>query len=98
VRIGGAWVGLGLGDSSDEVQRIKAFMRRKFSYAAGLSDTSLYDDQMRAAVAEMQARYKAAGQIGEHMIDAMVFFGRRTAPHVSYTTAEAVEFLLSTNK
>jgi len=63
MRIGGAWVGLGLGDSSEEVRKLRAFMRRKFSYAAALTDSSLYDAQMRDAVAEMQRRYTAAGQL-----------------------------------
>jgi hypothetical protein len=66
VRIGGAWVGLGLGDSSEEIRRIKTHMRRKFSYAKTLADTSLFDQPMAAAVTEMQARYKSSGQIGVH--------------------------------
>ncbi|OBF14378.1 hypothetical protein [Mycolicibacterium conceptionense] len=63
MRIGGDYVGLGLGDSSDEVRKIKAFMRRKFSYAASLADTELYDEAMTAVVAEMQTRYNMAGQL-----------------------------------
>ena len=66
MRIGGQWVGLGKGDTSPEVQKIKAHMRLRFkSYAGELADTPLYDDQMVAAVTEMQRRYKAAGRIGE---------------------------------
>ncbi|WP_201787853.1 hypothetical protein, partial [Klebsiella pneumoniae] len=62
MRIDGQYVGLGLGDSSDEIRRIKTFMRKKFaSYAGDLADTPLYDEQMTAAVAEMQARYNTAG-------------------------------------
>ena len=63
MRIGGAWVGLGLGDASEEVRKIRAFMRRKFSYAKDLADGSVYDAAMAAAVAEMQRRYTAAGQL-----------------------------------
>ncbi|MDG5773969.1 hypothetical protein [Mycolicibacterium fortuitum] len=63
MRIGGDYVGLGLGDSSDEVRKIKAYMRRKFSYARDLADTELYDEAMTAVVAEMQARYNVAGQL-----------------------------------
>jgi hypothetical protein len=62
MRIGGAWVGLGLGDASEEVRKVRAFMRRKFSYAQ-LPDSSLYDEAMVAAVAEMQRRYNALGQL-----------------------------------
>lgn len=63
MKIAGAWVGLGLGDSSDEVLRFKAFLRKKFTYAGGLSDTRLYDEQTVAVVAEMQRRYNAAGKL-----------------------------------
>lgn len=66
MRIAGAWVGLGFGDISPEIRDIKNFMRRKFSYAQNLKDTSLYDEQMAAAVTEMQTRYAKAGQIGPH--------------------------------
>lgn len=66
MRVAGVWVGLGIGDVSPEVRAIKAFMRKKFSYAKDLKDTSLYDEQMVNAVTEMQARYAKAGQIGLH--------------------------------
>ncbi len=57
--IGGQWVGLGLGDSSLEIRKIKEYMRRKFgSYAGHLADTELYDQQMVSIVMEMQRRYK----------------------------------------
>jgi hypothetical protein len=59
---------LGIGDSSDEIRAIKTFMRRKFSYAATLADSSLYDSQMVNAVADMQKRYAAAGKIGDHTL------------------------------
>ena len=68
VRVAGVWVGLGIGDSSDEIRALKAFMRRKFSYAATLADSSLYDSQMVNAVADMQKRYAAAGKIGQHTL------------------------------
>lgn len=64
MRIAGQWVGLGLGDSSQEIRDIKAFMRRKFSYARGLADTSLYDRQMVEVVTDMQSRYNTGfGQL-----------------------------------
>lgn len=66
MRIGGAYVGLGLGDVSEEIRRIKAHMRKKFSYAKTLADTSIYDQQMVVAVTEMQARYAKSSQIGLH--------------------------------
>lgn len=57
MRIAGQWVGFGLGDSHEEIRRLKSFMRKKFSYARDLADTSLYDQEMVEAVTEMQARY-----------------------------------------
>ena len=63
MRIGGQYVGLGLGDSSDEIREIKAFMRKKFSYAKGLADTSLYNDAMVLVVTEMQKRYRDSGKL-----------------------------------
>lgn len=65
MRVAGQWVGLGLGDTSEEVRALKDHMRRKFSYAK-LADTTLYDVPMVNAVTEMQKRYKAAGKIGAH--------------------------------
>ena len=64
MRIGGSWVGLGLLDSSAEIQQIKAFLRKKFSYAAHLADTPLFDQQMFDVVFEMQTRYHQAGKLG----------------------------------
>lgn len=63
MRIGGAYVGLGIGDVSEETRRLKAHMRKKFSYAKTLADTSIFDQQMVDAVVEMQKRYNAAGQL-----------------------------------
>jgi hypothetical protein len=63
MRIANQWVGWGLGDSDEEVRKIKSFMRKKLSYAKDLRDTSLYDQQMLVAVAEMQRRYNAGGTL-----------------------------------
>lgn len=96
MRVAGMWVGLGFGDVSDEVRAIKAFLRRKFSYAAHLADTSLYDELMVAVVAEMQSRYAAQGKIGDHtpgIINvetkyAMGYLPRPTAPKPVVFTVE----------
>lgn len=66
MRVAGVWLGLGLGDSSEEIRRIKEFMRRKFSYARQLVDSPSYDVQMVNVVTEMQSRYLRAGTIGAH--------------------------------
>lgn len=63
MRIGGAWVGLGVDDVDPEIGRLKTFMRRKFSYAAHLADTDVFDEQMFTAVYEMQSRYHAQGKL-----------------------------------
>jgi hypothetical protein len=69
VRIAGDYVGLGLGDASDEVGKVRDFGRRKFSYWRNLPDartaqgTPLFDEAMTTAVAEMQFRYNTAGQL-----------------------------------
>lgn len=64
MRIGGQFVGWGLGDSHEEIRALKAFMRKKFSYARNLADTTLYDESMVTAVADMQARYNTGyGQL-----------------------------------
>ena len=67
MRVAGAWIGLGLGDVSDEVRAIKTFLRRKFSYARDLDDSRVYDGHLVTVVAEMQARYAAQGKIGAHV-------------------------------
>ena len=64
MKIGGAWVGWGLGDESDEIARFKTYMRGKFSYAKALTDDGIFDDATLTAVLEMQRRYVAAGKIG----------------------------------
>lgn len=69
MKIDGAWVGIGLGDASEEVGKIRDFGRRKFSYWKELPDTHdaqglpLFDEAMTNAVSEMQARYNTAGQL-----------------------------------
>jgi hypothetical protein len=84
VRIGGQWVGWGLGDSDQEIRKIKAHIRRKFSYASALADNSLYDEATAAAVAEVQRRYEASGQLAK---------GKYIPGVVNYATKVAVGYL-----
>ena len=63
MKIGGTWVGWGLGDTFPEIQTYKAFLRRKFSYARALADTALYDQQMVDVVYQMQSAYNAQGRL-----------------------------------
>ena len=53
----GAWLGLGIGDVDPEVSRVKAFLKRKFSYAAALDDSDVYTLELAAVVSTMQKNY-----------------------------------------
>jgi len=65
--VNGAWAGWGLGDHSIKdftVQRAKDYMRRAYrSYAGGLADTNIFDQQMQDVVVEMQNRLVKSGQL-----------------------------------
>jgi hypothetical protein len=63
MRIGGAWVGWGLGDDLPEIRAFKSFLRGKFSYAKPLADSSVYDQQMVDVVLQMQRAYTAQGKL-----------------------------------
>ena len=64
MRIGGQYVGIGLGDSSEEIAKIKAFMVKKFaSYAGHLGEGPDFDQAMMDAVVEMQGRYNDNGAL-----------------------------------
>lgn len=91
MRVGGVWVGWGLGDNSTgdfTVRNAKAFMRKKFpSYAGGLADTNAFDQQMLDAVWEMQRRYFESGRLhaptGILDLDTQVVMGfKKAAPPV----------------
>lgn len=60
----GNYIGLGLGDASEEIKTIKAYMRRMYrSYAGGLADTVFYDAEMVVVVSDMQNRLVASGKL-----------------------------------
>lgn len=84
MRIGQQWIGWGLGDSHPEVKTLKSFMRKKFGYAQTLADTSVYDQQMVNAVAEMQRRYNASGALPT---------GKYTPGVINYATKVAMGFI-----
>lgn len=84
MRIAGAWVGWGPGDSHEEIRALKAFMRKKFSYAKALADTPDYDEQMVAVVTDMQARYATGyGQL----------YGKYTPGILNYETKVVMGFI-----
>ena len=85
MKVGGQWVGWGLGDAGhEEVRALKAFMRRKFSYAKHLGDHTVYDQQMVNAVVEMQQRYAASGALKP---------GKYTPGVINYATKVAMGFV-----
>jgi hypothetical protein len=73
VILGGQWVGLGLGDSSPEIRKIKDFMRRMYrSYAGGLADTELYDQQMVNVVLIMQGKLRDSGKLPADKVNGVI--------------------------
>ena len=65
--VNGIWVGWGLGDHSTAdmtVKNAKAYMRAMYkSYAGGLADTNVFDQQMQDIVVQMQNRLVASGAL-----------------------------------
>lgn len=62
--LNGKYIGLGVGDRSDEIRAIRAFMRRVYkSYAGGLEDTDLYDAALATVVSDMQSRLVRSGKL-----------------------------------
>ena len=84
MRVGGQYIGVGLGDVTEEVRRLRAHMRTKFSYARSLADTNVYDQEMVEAVIEMQRRYNAAGKLAA---------GKYTPGVINYATKIAMGFV-----
>jgi hypothetical protein len=65
VRIGGVYVGLGEGDRSPEVAKLKALLKRKFAPArATLDDGDVFTPALTAEVKRIQAVYTAQGKPG----------------------------------
>lgn len=94
--LAGKYVGLGLGDASDEVGKIREFMRRKFaSYAGGLPDTRtrdgvpLFDAPMTQAVLKMQYAYRDEGKLNPVLCNGVV--GLSTKVVMGYLPASQYE-------
>jgi hypothetical protein len=84
MRVAGQYIGIGLGDVTEEVRRLKAHMRRKFGYAKNLDDTTVFDQQTLDAVIEMQKRYNASGTL---------VTGKYTPGIVNYATKVVMGFV-----
>jgi hypothetical protein len=60
MRIGGKWVGFGLGPPPDEDPKIVEFkkkLKKKFSYAKQLDDSAVYTEELALVVIEAQGRW-----------------------------------------
>lgn len=94
--IGGKWVGLGLGDASIEVGRIREFMRRKFhGYAGNLPDTRtpsgvpLFDVPLAEATITMQRAYADQGKLSPDLVNG--YIGASTKVVMGYLSATPVD-------
>jgi hypothetical protein len=94
--IGGKWVGLGLGDASDEVGNFRNFIKRKFRSRAGnLPDTRtpdgvpLFDEPMAKAVLEIQRAYVLEGKLKPE--EANSFVNNATKVALGYLRAPDVD-------
>jgi hypothetical protein len=79
MELAGKYVGIGLGDASEEVGKIRDFLRRKFpSYAGGLPDTRtrdgvpLFDAPMMQVVLRMQTAYRDQGKLNPVLVNGVV--------------------------
>ena len=74
MRIGGVYVGLGEGDVSPEIPKIKALLKRKFTPARNtLDDGDLFTPELTAEVKRVQGIYTAEGKPGApHYIPGVV--------------------------
>lgn len=74
MRIGGDYVGLGEGDRSPEIVKIKALLKRKFTPARNtLDDGDLFTPELTAEVRRIQGIYTAEGKPGApHYIPGVV--------------------------
>jgi hypothetical protein len=62
MRIGGTYVGLGEGDVSPEIVKVKALLKRKFTPARNtLDDGDLFTPELTAEVRRVQGIYTAEG-------------------------------------
>lgn len=65
MRIGGTYVGLGEGDRSPEIPKIKALLKRKFTPARNtLDDSDLFTPALTAEVIRVQDVYRGQGKEG----------------------------------
>lgn len=87
MRIGDTYVGLGEGDRSPEIVKLKALLKRKFTPARNtLDDGDLFTPEL-TAVGEGFAAVKAA-------FDAIMFLSANPNPHYStFATPGDVEWM-----
>lgn len=65
MKIGNVYVGLGEGDRSPEIVKVKALLKRKFTPARNtLDDSDLFTPELTAEVKRVQAVYRSQGKPG----------------------------------
>lgn len=68
MRIDGVYVGLGEGDSSDEIGKIKAHLKRKYTPARNtVDDGPVFTAALTAEVKREQSIFKAEGKLGDYI-------------------------------
>lgn len=94
--VGGKWIGIGIGDASEEVGKIRDFMRRKFrGYAGTLPDTRtpsgvpLFDVPMAEATLTMQRAYADQGRLARELANG--YIGATTKVVMGYLNAPSVD-------
>lgn len=87
--VAGVWY-LGPGDASDEIRKIKAYMRRMYSsYAGHLADTELYDEDMTHTVYVMQGRLRDQGKLPPEKVNGLI--GASTKVAMGYLKATTTD-------
>lgn len=95
MQINGQYVGLGLGDSSDEVAKFKAWAKKKFTPARNtLDDGPLFTEDLRVEVAREQSIYAAQGKLTDPYIPGVINLATKYA--VGYLSREVILPLMFT--
>lgn len=85
MRIGGAYVGLGEGDISDEVDKIKDFVRRKWDrFDATVGDGPVFTPELAAVIVELQAIYVHDGKLRADEVPVRGVINKRTKEAMGY--------------
>lgn len=84
----GAYIGLGLGDVSDEILKIKEFVGRKFSRFKNLSMTTVFDSYFESVIKELQQIYWEQGKLTDPFIPGVINLATKYA--MGYLSKEII--------